>query len=57
MAPRTDVAARSALTRRRVLQAAVDLADRDGLAALTMRRLAQDLEVEAMSLYHHVANK
>jgi AcrR family transcriptional regulator len=57
MAPRTDVAARSALTRRRVLQAAVDLADREGLPALTMRRLAQDLDVEAMSLYHHVANK
>ncbi|MGY1886203.1 MULTISPECIES: TetR/AcrR family transcriptional regulator C-terminal domain-containing protein [unclassified Blastococcus] len=57
MAPRTDAPARSALTRRRVLQAAVDLADREGLAALTMRRLAQELGVEAMSLYHHVANK
>ncbi|MBW3619488.1 MAG: TetR/AcrR family transcriptional regulator [Actinobacteria bacterium] len=40
-----------------MLAAAVALADRDGLDALTMRRLAQDLEVEAMSLYHHVANK
>ena len=45
------------LTRDRVLRAAVDLADRDGLEALTMRRLAGALGVEAMSLYHHVANK
>jgi AcrR family transcriptional regulator len=48
---------RTPLTRDRVLRAAVDLADRDGLEALTMRRLAQELGVEAMSLYHHVANK
>lgn len=45
------------LSRERVLQAAVDLADREGIRALTMRRLAEDLGVEAMSLYYHVANK
>ncbi|MEU4827298.1 TetR/AcrR family transcriptional regulator C-terminal domain-containing protein [Actinomadura sp. NPDC023710] len=45
------------LSRRRVLRAAVRLADRDGLESLTMRRLAQEVGVEAMSLYHHVANK
>ncbi|WP_067822962.1 TetR/AcrR family transcriptional regulator [Actinomadura kijaniata] len=45
------------LSRRRVLRAAVELADRDGLDSLTMRRLAQEVGVEAMSLYHHVANK
>lgn len=45
------------LSRRRVLRAAVGLADRDGVGALTMRRLAQEVGVEAMSLYHHVANK
>ncbi|RAY12889.1 TetR/AcrR family transcriptional regulator [Actinomadura craniellae] len=45
------------LSRRRVLRAAVTIADRDGLDSLTMRRLAQELGVEAMSLYHHVANK
>lgn len=45
------------LNRERVLSAAVNLADREGLAALTMRKLAEDLGVEAMSLYHHVANK
>ncbi|MGY2064211.1 TetR/AcrR family transcriptional regulator [Blastococcus sp. SYSU DS0619] len=57
MAPRTDLGSRASLTRDAVLRAAVDLADREGLAALTMRRLAQELDVEAMSLYHHVANK
>jgi AcrR family transcriptional regulator len=40
-----------------VLRAAVGLADDAGIAALTMRRLAQELGVEAMSLYHHVADK
>jgi AcrR family transcriptional regulator len=40
-----------------VLEAAVALVDAEGLDALTMRRLAQDLGVEAMSLYHHVRNK
>jgi AcrR family transcriptional regulator len=51
----TDV--RAPLNRDRVLQAAIELADRDGIDALSMRRLAQLLGVEAMSLYHHVANK
>ncbi len=45
------------LTRERVLQAAVDLADRGGVASLSMRKLAKELGVEAMSLYNHVANK
>lgn len=48
---------RTPLTRGRVLAAAVELADADGVDALTMRRLAQRLSVEPMSLYHHVANK
>jgi AcrR family transcriptional regulator len=48
---------REPLTREAVLRAAVALADRDGVAALTMRKLAEQLGVEAMSLYHHVANK
>jgi AcrR family transcriptional regulator len=48
---------RQPLTRERVLRTAVRIADRDGLEALTMRNLAQELGVEAMSLYHHVANK
>ena len=48
---------RTPLSRARVLRAGVDLADRDGLPALSMRRLGQELGVEAMSLYNHVANK
>lgn len=45
------------LSRERVLGAAIDLADAGGIDALTMRGLAQELGVEAMSLYHHVAGK
>jgi len=48
---------RRPLSRERVLRAAVALADRGGIEALTMRRLGQELGVEAMSLYKHVANK
>jgi AcrR family transcriptional regulator len=48
---------RTPLSKDRVLKAAVALADRAGLEALTMRGLAEDLGVEAMSLYYHVANK
>jgi AcrR family transcriptional regulator len=40
-----------------VLRAAIVLADRGGIEALSMRKLAQKLGVEAMSLYNHVANK
>lgn len=54
MGPR---ARRTPLSRDRVLQVAVDLADRDGLAALSMRALAAEVCVEAMSLDHHVAGK
>ncbi len=45
------------LTRERVFEAAIALADAEGAEALTMRKLAQKLGVEAMSLYHHVADK
>ena len=55
-APSTG-AVRPPLSRERALKSAVALADAEGLASLTMRRLAQELGVEAMSLYHHVANK
>jgi AcrR family transcriptional regulator len=48
---------RPTLTRDRVLRAALKLADKHGLEALSMRRLAKELGVEAMSLYNHVANK
>lgn len=55
--PAESVDPKRPLSRERVLRAAVDLADREGIRALTMRRLAEDLGVEAMSLYYHVANK
>ena len=45
------------LTRDRVLRAALALADRGGLEALTMRRLGQELDVEAMALYYHFASR
>ena len=48
---------REPLSRERVLRAAMDLADGSGIESLSMRRLAAELGVEAMSLYHHVANK
>lgn len=56
MAKQTDLD-RTPVTRQRMLEAAVAMADRAGLQALSMRKLAQELGVEAMSLYHHVAGK
>jgi AcrR family transcriptional regulator len=46
-----------ALSKERVLEAAVALAVRDGIEGLTMRRLADELGAGAMSLYHYVPNK
>lgn len=57
MTTNEDTSPRPPLTKERIFQAAVGLADRDGLDALTMRRLGAELGVEAMSLYKHVANK
>ena len=51
------VAGRQPLSRRRVLEEAVRFVDREGLEALTMRKLGAELGVEAMSLYNHVPNK
>ena len=48
---------REPLSKERVLLAAVRIADEEGIAALSMRRLGQALGVEAMSLYKHVTNK
>lgn len=49
--------AKRPLTRRRILRAALRLIDRDGLDALSMRRLGAALGVEAMALYRHVESK
>ena len=51
------VAGRRPLSRRRVLEEAVRFVDREGLEALTMRKLGAELGVEAMSLYNHIPNK
>ncbi|MDO3396670.1 TetR/AcrR family transcriptional regulator C-terminal domain-containing protein [Nocardioides sp. SOB44] len=48
---------RSGLTRASIVAAAVGVADAEGVAALSMRSVGKRLGVEAMSLYHHVANK
>ena len=48
---------RTRLNQALVLQAAVALADEDGLEGFSMRRLAQELGVVPMALYKHVANK
>lgn len=53
----TRTSPRPRLTRESVLAAALAIADASGVQALSMRGLARSLGVEAMSLYHHVANK
>jgi AcrR family transcriptional regulator len=59
MALKTDISARprAGLSKDRVLRAAIKLADKSGIESLSMRKLAQELAVEAMSLYNHVRNK
>lgn len=59
MATQTDLSdtPRAPLNRERVLRAALALADREGIESLTMRKLGQALNVEAMSLYNHITNK
>jgi AcrR family transcriptional regulator len=48
---------RPALSRERVLRAAIEVADASGAGALTMRRVAEELGAEAMSLYYYVKSK
>jgi AcrR family transcriptional regulator len=59
MATRADTRPepRTPLSRERVLRAAIKIADDGGIGALTMRRLADEVGSEAMSLYYHVAKK
>jgi len=54
---KAGVGSRSRLNRDLVLSTAIALADNAGIESLTMRRLGEELGVEAMSLYNHVANK
>jgi AcrR family transcriptional regulator len=48
---------RKPLSRERILESALALADESGIDALSMRKLGQELGYEAMSLYNHVSNK
>src|SRR3990170_6747539 len=48
---------RDPLTRERIVRAALQLMDQEGLEAVTMRRIGRELGVEAMSLYNHVKDK
>lgn len=52
-----DRSARAPLTREAVLDAALEIADADGVDRLSMRTLGRRLGVEAMSIYHHLPNK
>ena len=54
---RTETKAREPLTRERVIEAALRVMDEEGLEAVSMRRVAREVGVEAMSLYHHVEDK
>ena len=53
----TRTTIRPPLTRDAIVAAAIELADRDGLEAASMRRVAQQLAVDPMSLYNHVGDK
>jgi AcrR family transcriptional regulator len=55
--PEVSAKPRAPLSRERVLRAALVLADEGGIEGLTMRRLGERLQVEAMSLYNHIAGK
>ncbi|NMR28659.1 TetR/AcrR family transcriptional regulator [Crystallibacter degradans] len=57
MAQQRETVRRTPLSRKRVLSAAVVLADESGVESLSMRKLAQELGVVPMALYKHVANK
>lgn len=48
---------REPLSREKVLRGAIEIADREGIDGLSMRRLGEALNVEAMSLYKHVSSK
>jgi AcrR family transcriptional regulator len=47
----------SSLTRERIVRAALDIVDREGLSALSMRRLGAELGVDPMAAYYHIPNK
>jgi len=56
MAPRNKAPVAS-LTRERIVRTALEIVDREGLAALSMRRLGAELGVDPMATYYHIPNK
>jgi AcrR family transcriptional regulator len=54
---KTEKDSRLSLTREGILEAALELADRDGIEKLTMRRLAEHLGSAPMSMYYHIPSK
>ena len=57
LSTRTATHSRAPLTRSRIAEAALAIVDRDGLDALSMRRLGAELGVEGMAIYRHFPNK
>jgi AcrR family transcriptional regulator len=57
MSTPTGPGSRGSLSKALIVSRAVDLARTEGLSAVTMRRIAAELGVEAMSLYHHIPTK
>ena len=55
--PKAERADRSTLSRERVISAALTLVDREGIDALSMRRLGAELGVDPMAVYHYIPNK
>jgi AcrR family transcriptional regulator len=55
--PRTPAEATAVLTRARIVEAGIEIADREGLEAVSMRRVAGELGVAPMALYRHIADK
>lgn len=53
----TEAGTRQRLDRRRVLEAALNVVDAEGLDALTMRRLGNELDVDPMTVHHHAKGK
>jgi TetR/AcrR family tetracycline transcriptional repressor len=53
----TETSTRQRLDRRRVLETALQVIDQEGLDALTMRRLAEELDVDPMTVHHHAKGK
>jgi AcrR family transcriptional regulator len=55
--PQVSDTQRSALSRDRIVERAVEIADAEGIEAVSMRRIASDLGATPMALYNHIANK